>query len=111
VILYQCYVCDHGLQLAAVWVVGLQSDPSSPPVPESIKIGFGCFPDIKNPGSYTAPDRSLLQENYPPSNTARFSLPQWWEIGEGVTMGEPFNVRDLIVDVLLGVVQWVCNLC
>jgi hypothetical protein len=84
-------------------MVGLQSPSTrSPPVPLSIRVAFGSFSDIRDPGSYTAPDGSLLpQGKEQPSDTAEFNFTEWWKIGEGETMGEPFDVRNEVVEGLL----------
>jgi hypothetical protein len=95
-----------------VWIIGLQSYSGSPTVPKSIRVAFSSFSDITNPGSYTAPNGSLLpQGNDRPSDAAQFNLTEWWVIGEGEMMGEPFDVRDEIVNELLHALKMVCNLC
>ena len=95
-----------------MWIVGLQSSASHSSVPESIRVAFGSFSDIKNPGSYTTPDgHSLLQGKDQPSDTAQFKFTEWWEIREGETMREPFDVRDELVEGLLRTLQMVCSLC
>jgi len=93
-------------------MVGLQTSPAgSSPVPESIRVAFSSFADIRDPGSYTAPDESLLpQAKEWPSDTAQFNFAEWWKMGEGETMGEPFDVRDELVEGLLRVLDVVCNL-
>jgi hypothetical protein len=93
-------------------MVGLQTSPSgSSPVLESIRVAFGSFADIRDPGSYTAPDESLLPQSKEwPSDTAQFHFTEWWKFGEGETMGEPFDVRDEVVEGLRHALREVCNL-
>jgi hypothetical protein len=83
-------------------MVGLQSpSTSSPPVPELIRVIFGSFSDIRDPGSYTAPNGSLLpQGKEQPLDTAKFNFTEWWKIREGETMGEPFDVHNEVVGLL-----------
>ncbi|KAN0128682.1 hypothetical protein V8E53_013501 [Lactarius tabidus] len=91
----------HNKVLAAMWIVGLQSSAGSSPVPESIRVAFGSFSDIRNPGSYTAPYGSLLPQGKEQSDTATFNFTEWWKFGEGETMEEPFDVCDEVVEGLL----------
>lgn len=94
-----------------MWIIGLQSHSSGSPVPESIRIAFRSFSDIRNPGSYIAPNRSLLpQETDESADLGRFGLKVWWVIREGETMGEPFDVRDEVVRGLLRAVEAVRKL-
>jgi hypothetical protein len=81
-------------------------------VPESIKVAFHCFPDIKNPGSYTAPNGSWLPKAmvHPLAiGVPQFNFTEWWKVGEGATLREPFDVRDEIVPGLLRALEKVCN--
>jgi hypothetical protein len=95
-----------------VWIVGLlSSGGSSPYVPDSVRVAFHSFLDIRNPGSYTAPNGiRLLQSKVQPSDTLPFNFTEWWMIGEGETMGEPFDVRDEIVVGLLHALEMVSTL-
>jgi hypothetical protein len=95
-----------------VWIVGLQSSAGSSPVPELIKVAFGSFSDIRNPGSYTSsPFGSLLlQGKEQSSDSAKFKFTEWWKIGEGETMEEPFDICDELVEGLLHALDMVCNL-
>jgi hypothetical protein len=95
-----------------VWIVGLQSSAGSSPVPEPIKVAFSSFSDIGNPGSYTSsPFGSLLQQGKEQSSdSAKFKFTEWWKIGEGETMEEPFDVHDELVEGLLHALDMVCNL-
>ena len=43
-----------------MWIVGLLPPDGSSSVPESVRDAFPCFSNIRNPGSYTAPDESWL---------------------------------------------------
>ncbi|KAN0135938.1 hypothetical protein V8E53_006390 [Lactarius tabidus] len=78
----------HNKMLAAMWIV------------EPIKVAFGSFSDIRNPGSYTSsPFRSLLlQGKEQSSDSAKFKFTEWWKIGEGETMEEPFDICDELVE-------------
>jgi hypothetical protein len=101
------------IQLTAVWIVGLlSSDSCSPYVPESIRVAFQSFSDIRNPGSYTTLDRSRLpQGKVEPSHAPQFNFTEWWNIGEGETMREPFDVRDEVVAGLLHALEKVYAPC
>jgi hypothetical protein len=95
-----------------VWIVGIQSYIGSSHIPESIRVAFGSFSDIRNPGSYTTPDvSSLPQGTDGRSDGTQFNLTKWWEIRDEETMGEPFNVRDELVGELLHALRMVRNLC
>jgi hypothetical protein len=79
-------------------------------VPESVRVAFHSFSDIRNPGSYAAPDGSRLpQGKVQPSDAPQFYFTEWWIIGGGVTMGEPFDVRDEVVAGLLRALEMVCT--
>jgi hypothetical protein len=92
-------------------MVGLQSSSAGSPVPESIRVAFSNFVDIRYPGSYITPNGSLLlQGKEQPPDTAKFNFTEWWKIREGETMGEPFDVWDEIVEGLLHALDMVCKL-
>ena len=98
-----------------MWIIGLLSYDSSDSgslvhVPELIRVAFSCFSDIRNIGSYTTPNRSLLPQG---QQTSRFNFTQWWLIGEGEMMGGPFDVCDEMdpVDRLLHLVELVHKSC
>ncbi|KAF8265899.1 hypothetical protein EI94DRAFT_1803769 [Lactarius quietus] len=96
----------HNEVLAATWIVGIQPSGSSSQVPESVRVAFRSFSDIRNPGSYTTPDGSQLPKgNVQQANTPQFNFTEWWEIGQGDTLSEPFDVRDEIVRELLCVLE------
>lgn len=82
-----------------MWIIGLlSSGGSSPSVPESVRVAFHSYSDVRKPGSYTAPDGShLLQDKAEPSHTPQFHFTEWWNIGEGEEMREPFDIRDEVV--------------
>lgn len=93
-----------------MWIVGLQSSGGSSPVPESIRIAFRSFSDIRNPGSYTAVDGSWLpKDKAKPSNIARFNFTEWWKVRESETSGKVFDVRDEVVAGLLRALEMVCT--
>jgi len=93
-----------------VWIVGLLPSDGSSPVPESVRVAFHSFSDIKKPGSYTAPGRSWLPHGkVQPSDTPQFTFREWWKIREGETLGEPFDVRDVLVKGLVDVLEKVCT--
>ncbi|KAF8266110.1 hypothetical protein EI94DRAFT_1803596 [Lactarius quietus] len=96
----------HNEVLAATWIVGILPSGGSSQVPESVRVAFHSFSDIRNPGSYTAPDGSQLPKgNVQQANTPQFNFTEWWEIGQGDTLSEPFDVRDEIVRELLRVLE------
>ncbi|KAF8269412.1 hypothetical protein EI94DRAFT_1699513 [Lactarius quietus] len=51
----------HNEVLAAVWILGLTSGGSSA-VPESVRVAFCSFSNIRDPGSYTDPSGSQLPQ-------------------------------------------------
>lgn len=80
-------------------------------MPESVRVAFRSFSDIRNPGSYTAPDGSqLLRAEVQPSHTPQFNFTEWWKFEEEETMREPFDVRDEVVVGLLHALETVCTL-
>ncbi|KAH9014565.1 hypothetical protein EDB85DRAFT_2157326 [Lactarius pseudohatsudake] len=95
----------HNEVLAAVWIIGLlSSSGSSPYVPESVKIAFHSFSDIRNLGTYATSnqDQKLKGKGkVQASPTLPFSLTEWWNAGEGVVMKEPFDVHDELIAGLL----------
>ncbi|KAH9007619.1 hypothetical protein EDB85DRAFT_1904881 [Lactarius pseudohatsudake] len=95
----------HNEVLAAVWIIGLlSSSGSSPYVPESVKIAFHSFSDIRNPGTYATSNQNQKLKGkgkVQASPTLPFSLTEWWNAGEGVVMKEPFDVRDELIVGLL----------
>ncbi|KAI9429039.1 hypothetical protein H4582DRAFT_2065953 [Lactarius indigo] len=65
-------------------------------------LPFTIFSDIRNPASYAAHDADQrLKCKIEALAIPRFKLTEWWKIGEGVTMKEPFDVRDELVAELL----------
>ncbi|KAF8261035.1 hypothetical protein EI94DRAFT_1705857 [Lactarius quietus] len=89
-----------------MWIVGLLPSDGSSPVPESVQDAFHSFSDIRNPGSYTATDRRQLPKgDIHKSDAPHFNFTEWWKIGEGDTMGEPFDVCDELVEGLLRVLE------
>jgi hypothetical protein len=57
------------------------------------------------------PDGNLLPHGkVEPSNTPLFNFTEWWNIGEGEMMREPFDVRDEVVVGLLHALEEVCTL-
>ena len=94
-----------------MWIVGLLPPDGSSPVPESVRVAFRSFSDIRNPGSYTAPDESWLPHHkVQSSGTPRFNFTEWWNIREGEILGEPFDIRDELPNVLVGFLERVCTL-
>ena len=94
-----------------MWMFGVLSSGGSSAVPESVRVAFRCFSDIKNPGSYTMPDGSWPpQDIAEPSDTPNFDFTEWWNIGEGETLREPFDVREEVVLRLSQALEVVCNL-
>ena len=99
-------------QLAATWVIGLlASSGSSPDVPEPLRIAFRSFSDIENPGTYTAPNKSLLQQaSYKTSVDSNFNFTEWWKFAESEKLSKPFDVGDELVAGLLHVLEIVSAL-
>ena len=78
---------------------------------ESVRISFHSFLDIKKPNSYTVSDASwLLQAKVQLSEAPCFNFTKWWKIKEGEILGEPFDVHDELLKVLLCFLEMVCTL-
>jgi hypothetical protein len=94
-----------------MWIIGLMlSSGSFPSVPESVRIAFHSFLDIRNPGTYTAPDGSRqLQGKVQASTSPQFKFTEWWKT-EGETMRELFDVCNEVVVGLLHALEKVCTL-
>ena len=89
-----------------MWIVGLLPSDGSSPVPESVRVAFHSFSDIRKPSSYTAPSRSWLPHGkVQSSDTPQFNFREWWKIREGETLGEPFDVRDVLVKGLVDLLE------
>ena len=56
------WLIGNSAKLAAVWIVGLLSSNGTPDVPKSVVIAFQSYSDIRDPGTYTAPDVTGLQQ-------------------------------------------------
>jgi len=94
-----------------VWIVGLLPPDSHSSVPESVKVAFHSFSDIRTSGSYTAPDGSWLPHGkVQSSDTPLFKFREWWKIREGKTMRKPYDVRDVLVKGLVDLLEKVCTL-
>ncbi|KAI9431445.1 hypothetical protein BJY52DRAFT_1199675 [Lactarius psammicola] len=93
----------HNEVLAAMWIIGiLSSTGSSTHVLESVRVAFRNFLDIRDPGTYTAPERNRqLQEKVQEPGVLQFNFTEWWKFGEGEIMKEPFDVREEVVVGLL----------
>ncbi|KAH9016314.1 hypothetical protein EDB85DRAFT_1898188 [Lactarius pseudohatsudake] len=60
------------------------------------------FSDIRNLGTYaTYNGNQKLKGKIQASAIPQFNFTEWWKIGEGVAMKEPFDVRDELVPGLL----------
>ena len=80
-------------------------------MPESVRVAFQSFSDIRDPGSYAIPDGIRLpQGNIEPLHAPQFNFTEWWTIGEGDTIRGPFDVRDEVVVGLLHALEEVCTL-
>jgi hypothetical protein len=82
-------------------------------VPESVKIAFHSFSDIRNPGTYATSNRDQKLKGKGKVQALPilpFSLTEWWNFGEGVVMKEPFDVRDELIAGLLRALKMVCTL-
>jgi len=79
-----------------VWIIGLlESSGSTPCIPESVRIVFRSFSDIKNPGTFAAPDGSLLMRAGSKSKTSgnpKFNLTEWWKVAKGKELSKTFDV-------------------
>jgi len=82
-----------------VWIIGLlESSGSTSHIPESVRIAFCSFLDIKNPGTYAAPDRSLLiQAGSKISGDPKFNLTEWWKVSKGEKLRKPFDIGEELV--------------
>ena len=57
------------------------------------------------------PDESWQPQDIDePSDTPNFNFTEWWNIGEGETLREPFDVREEVVLRLSQALEVVCNL-
>lgn len=99
-------------QLAAAWIIGvLASSDRSPHIPEPVKVAFHSFSDIKNPGTYEAPNVNLLlQAASETSIDPRFGLTEWWRMAEGQKLSKPFDVGDELVAGLLYALEMVSTI-
>ena len=80
-------------------------------MPEPVRIAFHSFSDIRNPGTYaTRNGNQKLKGEIQASAIPRFNFTEWWKIGEGVEMKEPFDVGDELVAGLLHALETVCTL-
>ena len=80
-------------------------------MPEPVRVAFCSFSDIKNPGTFVAPDDSLLLQ--PVYNTLvdpKFNITEWWKIAEGEKLSELFDVSEELVAALLRVLETVSAL-
>jgi len=103
---------NDSAKLAAAWIIGgLALSGSSPYIPEPVRITFHSFSDIKNPGTYAAPNESLLLQacsNISPD--LEFNLTEWWKTAEGKTLSKPFDVGEELVAELLRALEMVSAL-
>jgi hypothetical protein len=75
-------------------------------VPKPIRVAFCSFSDIKNPGTFVAPDNSLLlQAVYNTLVDPKFNIKEWWKIAEGEKLSEPFDVGEELVAALLCILE------
>ena len=80
-------------------------------MPESVRVSFHSFLDIRKPSSYTAPDASqLLQAKVQSPEAPCLNFMEWWKIREGEILGEPFDVCDELPKVLVHFLKMVCTL-
>jgi hypothetical protein len=80
-------------------------------VPEPVRVAFRSFSDIKNPGTYAAPDGSLLQlAGYKTSIDPKFRFTEWWKIAEGEKLSQPFDIGEELVAELLRILEMVSSL-
>lgn len=80
-------------------------------MPEPVRVAFCSFSDIKSPGTFVAPDESLLLQAA--CNTLvdpKFNITEWWKIPDGEKLSEPFDVGEELVAALLRVLETVSAL-
>jgi hypothetical protein len=64
--------------------------------------------DIKNPGTYSAPDETLVLQTGPETSAGQaFNLTKWWNITEGERLSKPFDVGEELVAGLLSALKMV----
>ena len=81
---------------------------SSPCIPGPVRIAFRCFSDIKDPGTYSAPDESLvLQARSETSVDLKFNLTEWWKVEGGEKLSKPFDVGEELAVALLQALEMV----
>jgi hypothetical protein len=103
------WLIGNSAKLAAVWIVGLLSSNGTPDVPKSVVIAFQSYSDIRDPGTYTAPDVTGLQQAQDKSSRIFHScFTEWWRAGEREKLEEPFDFRNELVVMLLRVLEEVC---
>jgi hypothetical protein len=77
-------------------------------VPEPVRIAFHSFSDITKPGTYAAPDESLLlQAGHKTPVGPKFNFTEWWKIQEGEKLNKPFDVGEELVAGLLHALKMV----
>lgn len=75
-------------------------------MPEPVRVAFRSFSDIKDPQTYTAPDKGLLlQAGYNESVDPNFNLTEWWKFEEGQKLSKLHDVREELVAGLLRVLE------
>lgn len=80
-------------------------------MPEPVRLGFRSFSDINDPGTYSAPEESLLpQAEGSTSVGSKFNFTEWWTIVEGEKLSKPFDVSEELVAGLLRVLEVVSAL-
>jgi hypothetical protein len=76
-----------------------------------VRIAFHSFSDIKNPGTYAAPEESLLPQTKRMILAGlKFNFTEWWKLPEGEKLSEPFDVGKELVAGLLGALDMVSAL-
>ncbi len=89
----------------------MASSGGTPHVPEPVRVAFRSFSDIKNPGTYAAPDGSLLlQAGSRTSADPKFNLTEWWKVAEGEKLSKPFDVGEELAAGLLRALEMVSTL-
>jgi hypothetical protein len=82
-------------------------------VPELVRVAFRSFSDVKNPGTYAAPDESLLRQAECRTSVDpnfNFNFTEWWKTAEGEKLSKPFDVGEELVEGLLRVLEMVSTL-
>lgn len=80
-------------------------------MPEPVKIAFRSFSDIRNPGTFRAPEGSLLLlAGREASVDHKFNFTEWWKTEEGENLSKPFDIGEELILELLCALEMVSTL-